>query len=446
MLGQNLATPVPGSSPHKRREPAQRRGTCPGLSTLMPTGDGLLVRLLPIGTMALDAFAALCDAAQAHGNGVIEITGRGSVQVRGLTPDSGPRFAAAIGALEIATADGIPVLSNALARLDPEEILDAGALARDLRVALAHGSLGAPVSPKISVVIDGGGSLSLDEIAADVRLRAEMSDGRAVFRVSVAGDGTNSLEIGIIQPACTVIAAVRLLEVIARRGIEGRARDVLATEGLGPFRAALASAGGSLQLPLRKAERKKQSEAIGTHRLHNTALAYGVGLAFSHADATSLKGLLEAARSAGASGVCTAPGRTLMIIGLTSASVAAFAASAEQLGFIARADDPRRHVIACAGAPVCAAAHIAARAMAPAIAATAAPFLDRSFTIHVSGCAKGCAHAPAAALTVVGTPEGCALIADGSTRDVPYTVVPAHELPAAVTRCARERAVESDHV
>ena len=65
-----------------------------------------------------------------------------------------------------------------------------------------------------------------------------------------------------------------------------------------------------------------------------------------------------------------APGRALMIIGLTPASAPTFAASAEQLGFITRADDPRRHVIACAGAPICAAAHIAARAIAPAIAAT----------------------------------------------------------------------------
>ena len=59
MLGQNLATPVPGSFPQKREEHAQRRGACPGLSTPMPTGDGLLVRLVPTGTIALDAFAAL---------------------------------------------------------------------------------------------------------------------------------------------------------------------------------------------------------------------------------------------------------------------------------------------------------------------------------------------------------------------------------------------------
>ena len=46
------------------------RGACPGLSAPMPTGDGLLVRLLPIGTVPLAAFAELCAAARKHGNGV----------------------------------------------------------------------------------------------------------------------------------------------------------------------------------------------------------------------------------------------------------------------------------------------------------------------------------------------------------------------------------------
>ena len=55
----------------------ERRGVCPGLSRPLPTGDGLLVRLMPTGTIALDAFAALCAAAQRHGNGIIEITARG---------------------------------------------------------------------------------------------------------------------------------------------------------------------------------------------------------------------------------------------------------------------------------------------------------------------------------------------------------------------------------
>ena len=69
---------------------SQRRGACPGLSAPMPTGDGLLVRLLPIGTIPLAAFAHLCAAARRYGNGIVEVTGRGSIQVRGLNAASAP--------------------------------------------------------------------------------------------------------------------------------------------------------------------------------------------------------------------------------------------------------------------------------------------------------------------------------------------------------------------
>ena len=63
-----------------------RRGACPGLSAPMATGDGLLARLTPSGaTIALSAFSGLCTAAARHGNGIVEITSRGSIQVRGLT-------------------------------------------------------------------------------------------------------------------------------------------------------------------------------------------------------------------------------------------------------------------------------------------------------------------------------------------------------------------------
>ena len=73
-----------------------RRGACPGLSAPMPTGDGLLVRLRPIGTVSLAAFKALCAAARQYGNGVVEITARGSIQVRGLSAASAPHFADAV--------------------------------------------------------------------------------------------------------------------------------------------------------------------------------------------------------------------------------------------------------------------------------------------------------------------------------------------------------------
>jgi len=193
-------------------------------------------------------------------------------------------------------------------------------------------------------------------------------------------------------------------------------------------------------------ENERTTTAIGVHRLHDATFACGIGLAFGHAEAASLEQLVEAAKDVGANGVRTAPDRTLLVIGLTQPSLSPFRDAAERLGFIVRVDDPRRHVVACVGAPICASAQIASRAIAPDIVACAGPLLDGSFEIHVSGCAKGCAHAAAATLTVVGTSEGCALIADGSARDVPFAVASASELPAAIAKhiCARQQ--EAGHV
>jgi precorrin-3B synthase len=420
-----------------------RRGACPGLSAPMATGDGLLVRLMPIGTMAFAAFAALCAAARQHGNGVVEVTARGSIQIRGLSAASAPRFAAAVAVLGIAAEDGIAVLSDPLAGLDPEEVIDAGALAADLRRALARSSLAQRLSAKASVATDGGGSLNLDDIAADVRLRAEAVNGGAVIRVGIGGNGTSVSQLGVVLPRDAVAATVRLLEILAQRGRDVRARDVVAAEGIAVFQSAVADL-IEYEAPPRSARRS--GDVIGAHRLRDGSSAHGVGLAFGHADATSLQRLSEAAKAAGARGMRAAPGRALMFIGLTQQTSSPFAADAEALGFIVRADDPRRHVVACAGAPICASAKIASRAIAPLIAATAAPHLDGSFKIHISGCAKGCAHPAPAALTVVGTAAGCALIANGSVHDAAFKTIATNELPAAIADIARDIKHEGGHV
>ncbi len=120
-------------------------------------------------------------------------------------------------------------------------LTDAAKLAADLRRALAHSNLAARLSPKISVAIDGGGALGLDELSADVRLRAELVNGDVALRVGIGGDGASAMHLGFVAPADGVETAIRLLEVIAQRGRAVRARDILAGEGIAPFQQALPS-------------------------------------------------------------------------------------------------------------------------------------------------------------------------------------------------------------
>jgi precorrin-3B synthase len=428
----------------------------------MQTGDGLLVRMLPIGTIPLAAFAALCAAAREHGNGVVEITARGSIQVRGLSPTSAPRFAAAIAAFGIAASEGIAVHASPLFGLDPDEILDAEKVAADFRRALAERALAARLAPKISVVIDGGGKLGLDGLAADVRLRAELKNGQAAFAVGVGGDRASETHLGFIAGDAAA-AVIRLLEIIGERGRNVRVCDLVANEGAAQFEAVLGdsllSSNKSSCAALYRAstsydgakdvdgrDQPGHDQALGAHRLRDGSLAYGLGLAFGHADASSLDQLAKAAAAAGARGLRTASARVVLAIGIAPDTLQGFAVEAERLGFIVRANDPRRFVVACAGAPICASAHIAARTLAPRIATDCAQALAEGSVIHVSGCAKGCAHPTSAPLTVVGTAKGCGLVADGTARDAPFAMVTVDEMPAALARHAGSSIGGAHHV
>ena len=408
-----------------------RRGACPGLSQPMPTGDGLLVRLTPTGaTIRPEAFIALCAAARSCGNGVIEVTSRGSIQVRGLTERSVERLAAMIGRIDLPISDGPPVVCDCLAGLDGEEVLDAGALAAQLRGAIASESFTANLEPKVSVAVDGGGALHLDGVPADVRLRAMASDGRVYLHVSVGGDAAVAQPIGAVASEHAVEAALHMLDVIAAG--RARAREIVAGSGAGAFRRAIAD----IRLDLTPPPLRPPSDPIGTHALRDNGMALGFALAFGHADSTALEALARAAASAGGSGLRTAPGRALLAIGIGKDRAAHVVASAEELGFIVRAEDPRRQIVACAGAPICAAAEIPARALAPGLAGRVAMAGRDAPMVHVSGCAKGCACARSAPVTVVGLDGRCGMVINGSARDRPLATLTPEALPGALSRLA----------
>ena len=84
------------------------RGWCPGVHEPMESGDGLLVRVKPFGgRVPAAALRALAEAAAAFGNGVVELTSRGNIQLRGLSAASAPRFAAAMVTAGLADPDPV---------------------------------------------------------------------------------------------------------------------------------------------------------------------------------------------------------------------------------------------------------------------------------------------------------------------------------------------------
>ncbi len=360
------------------------RGACPSLAAPMRTGDGWLARLSFTEGMTGAQLAGLAAVAARLGNGLVEVTARGSLQVRGLA-EAAP-LAATLAPLMLPLAEGLPVVTSPLAGRDPGEAADPRPLAAALR------RFRAPLPAKAAAVVDGGGGFGLDALAADVRL-LRVAGG---WRVGVGGTAATARWLGLLDADAAVAAALGLLARMSREHRRGRDLGGLPAE---PAPAA-----------------RPAPEAVGRFSLGDR-VARGVALPFGVAESGAVAGL---AAAAGTARLCPAPGRALVAVGLTAAAEADFVAAAAALGFVTAADDPRRAIAACAGAPACAAGRLATRAVAARIAARVAAepgAWPREVRLHLSGCPKRCAQPVGPAVTLVA--EGGGLRVTGDGRGVP---------------------------
>ncbi|RWO59165.1 precorrin-3B synthase [Mesorhizobium sp.] len=457
-----------------------RRGACPALSAPMQTGDGLLVRLNPMaGGLSPKSLIGLGESALRHGNGIMEVTARGSLQIRGLMPASARLLAAEIDALGIAVRTGVPVETGPLAGLDTQEIADPRPLAERIRAAIAEAGLAQRLGPKVSVIVDGGGQLAMDAVTADVRLAATRTNAGIRWQVSVAGDGQNAKPLATVGDDAARDIAIAMLRMVAEKGRDAHARDLTARQltslaswhsfappsvlpDISPTRGEIAprsplspiakDAKGepAAKLPIspQVGEMSGRTEGGAVERLPVPArfpigifdltdgIALGIGLPFGSMPAQKLIGLMQHALTLDAAEIRLAPHRALLFLGLSPTACRSLQQAAATLGFVTDAADPRTRIVACPGAPACASGRIATRDIAETIAAENRDLLDASVTLHISGCAKGCAHPGPAALTLVGGENEAGLVVDGTAKALPAGYRPGYDAARGVGRIA----------
>jgi precorrin-3B synthase len=391
------------------------RGACPTLAAPMATGDGLLVRLgLAEGGMSAEALTTLCRLAMRHGNGIVEVTARGNLQIRGLTSSTAPHLATQVEALGLDLAAGLPVETSPLGGLDPGEIADPRPLGRALRMAVAKAGLADSLGPKVSVVVDGGGAISLARVPADIRLTALRIDGVVGWQLALDGK-VDERPLFVLKEANAVPAVLAVLAMIAAIGRKARARD-LAREKLDAI--APAATSGACPSPVASIDHAGHcpEEWPSRLRLMDDRLAMFVGLPFGSIQAEKLVAFLDAVDP---EEIRLAPQRSLILICRNEEEARRTAECAPEFGLIVDASDPRRTIFACPGAPACASARITAREIGQRLAGAIAPGL----AVHVSGCAKGCAHSAPTDLVFVGTDAGIGIIRNGRAGDAPFAHV-----------------------
>jgi precorrin-3B synthase len=179
------------------------------------------------------------------------------------------------------------------------------------------------------------------------------------------------------------------------------------------------------------------SAPIGTFPLTESRYALSIALPFGSMPAETLIALANAAASLGASEIRFAPQRTLLVLGLSEPACAELRNAAASFGFVTDPTDPRTKIAACSGAPACASGHIATRKIAEEIARTSVDIFNSSLSLHISGCAKGCAHPAEATLTLIGGEKGAGLVVSGTAKGLPAAYTPGYEAARGFGRVAK---------
>jgi precorrin-3B synthase len=400
-------------------KPDLRRGACPSLSRPMRTGDGLLVRFgIPGVGLEPRTLAEIAGAAIRFGNGMMDITVRGNVQIRGLTAGSAARLETFLSALG-PFGDASPVMVNALAGIDRDEICDPRPLAASIGAILRRhaGSL----APKFSVIVDGGGQLPPAGIGADIRLCADRDERGPQWRIAVGGTARSARPVGTADCERTALAATdAIISTVAARGPAFRAAMLGAGE-LAEIEGLRSTAGPSPE-PVRP------PSPVGTFALAGGGVATGIGIAFGAMPAQDLAAFMEKSEAVGIGAIRFAPGRAMLLAGASEHQVLSLRDEALKYGFVTDPSDRRLRIAACAGAPACANGQYDTRRLAEEMAGRASPLLDGSLSLHLSGCAKRCAEPPGTRLAAIGADGTCELMLERDVDRIAVAALPAGQV------------------
>jgi len=377
------------------------RGWCPTLFEPMASGDGLLLRVKPRAAhLSATQARALAEAAARYGNGWLDLTGRANIQIRGLRPETLEPFTRAM--LEAGLADPDPgverrrnLIVPPLLGADPAIPESAVAWLATLETLLADAALAA-LPAKFGLLLDAGGALPLTGVEADLTLR--LTPGGAEIHLP----GTPLRARGATPAAVAALLHAFLATPGARR-----MRDAVQSAGA----ATLFAAAGLRAEPTPPLSSPPQP--IGFHPLGGAG-ALGLGIPFGALPVATLAHLGDLTERYGDGTLRLTPWRAVLLPGLTDPAPVRIAAT----GLITDPADPRLRLRACPGATGCASGLAETRADAAALLGMGA--LPRAGLLHLSGCAKGCAHPAPAAVTLVAQTEGrYALIRQGRANDPP---------------------------
>lgn len=430
--------------------PVRERGdACPGALRLHAADDGALARIrLPGGLLTDRQAAALARCADELGDGRLDLTSRGNVQLRGLPAGCVGALAAELrshGLLPSDRHDRIRnVVASPLCGLDdwrPDSVSglpgarasapDVQAWVRDL-----DGLLCAEDGPADLTGLSGRFLFGLDDGRGDiVALRPDVTliasgGGRAGLYFGTSGPGLE-VRAGDAPRAAVLAAAEFLAALESSGGTAWRVRELLpdrrpTAEGL----SARLTAAGIAHTPLPHTRLPLGGPTApglltgpdGRHALSVTA-------PLGRLTSAQWRLVTRVAAERGAGEIRVTPWRGLVVPGVPPAEGAALLAELADAGFVTSTASAWHGAGACAGRPGCAKSRADVRADA---AAALGRRRSAGLPVYWSGCERRCGHPGGRWVDVLATGDGYEVAERDGTRSGPARRVPAAGLADAV--------------
>lgn len=365
--------------------------------TVHPAADGGVARIrVPGGRLSATAFRAVAAAARDLGDGGIELTSRGNLQIRGLGPAAAPgaRLVEA-GLLPSASHELVRnIVASPLSGRAGPGLADVGPVVSALDEALRRdASLAALPGRFLFAVDDGRGDVAW--LAADVSAVLTAPSTAAVL----LGGVDLGLRAGLAEVTDLMLACAAAF--LAERDGEWRMAELSATAlhrvaarvggrhtGGGSHGGPRGGAGG---LP---PEPAVSTGPLGSVRQIDGRVALVAGAPLGFLDQAQAAALAEAAAE-----LVVTPWRSVVVPDLERSEPVA--ERLREAGLLLDPDAPR--VTACVGRPGC------AKALAD-VRTDAGPVADAGgVPVHWSGCARRCGRPRGEVVDVVATGDGYAV-------------------------------------
>jgi precorrin-3B synthase len=416
-----------------------RGDACPGALRLHSADDGALARVrIPAGILTGRQARALADVAERLGDGRLDITSRGNIQLRGLGDSCGGELAGLLGGVGLLPAPRHErvrnIVASPLSGLDAAHADGTGKTdvlpwAMSLDRLLCTSETATALSGRFLFAFDDGHQ-DVAALGADVTVWAQPF-GRALVRI---GEGPAALRVPAGDAArAALLAAEAFLDAAGNSGARAwRVRELVGREARSSLSAPrlarrLAAAGITVeqQATAPRGVASAPPPGIIAGREGRSALSVAAPLGRLTSEQWWL--LASVATRHGSGELRVTPWRGVVLPALPTAGAPGQLSELAEAGLITTTGSPWWGVGACTGLPGCAKSLTDVRAEAAATATAG----HGGLPVYWSGCARRCGHPPGDTwVDVVAAPEGYHVAAQGTTGL--RRVVPAADIAGAV--------------